>query len=110
LTVVDAPVAPTTHPGFLPGSGDLPNVPAIGGLFYRVFWFPSLQAGQVANFGALSPALKFPFLAPKRCGAKSFAPKLSLLLSDRALKRRMKLGLRQTEPLELARPFGWSIT
>jgi hypothetical protein len=73
------PVAPTTHSGFLPSSGDLPNVPAIGGLFCHAFRSPRLQADKVAEFGALSPALKFPFLTPKRCRAKRFAPKLSLL-------------------------------
>jgi hypothetical protein len=72
------PVAPTTHSGFLPSFRDLPNMPAIGGLFYAPFLSPGLQAGQVADFGALSPPLKFPFLVPKSCGAKSFAPKLSL--------------------------------
>jgi hypothetical protein len=64
----------------------LPNVPAIGGLFGRVFRSPSLQACRAADFGALSPALKFPFLAPKRCGATSFASKLSLLRADRMVE------------------------
>jgi len=85
-------------------------VPANGGLFRHAFRSPRLQAGQAADFEALSPPLKFPFLAPKRCGANRFAPKLSLLRSDRVLERRMRSGLRQTEPLELKRPFGWSIT
>jgi hypothetical protein len=86
------------------------NMPAIGGLFLCGLPVSESPGRQVADFGALSPARKFPFLAPKRCGAKSFAPKLSLLPSARALKRRMKLGLRQTDPLALARPFGWRIT
>jgi hypothetical protein len=52
--------------------------PPLAGFSYAPFLSPSLQAGQVADFGALSPPRKFPFLTPKKCGVERFASELSL--------------------------------
>ena len=62
----------------------------------------------MAHSEGQSPPLEFPFLEPKRCEAKVFAPKLSLPEVEQAEEPGSGLG--QTEPLKLERPFGRRVT
>ena len=62
----------------------------------------------MAHSEGQSPPLEFPFLEPKRCEAKVFAPKLSLPEVEQAVEPGSGLG--QPEPLKLERPFGRRVT
>src|SRR5262249_4526565 len=67
------PSSPTTHSRFLPTSGDAPKLPTNVGLFKCVLRISRSPEGHTADFGHQSLRRKIPFLAPKRCGAESFA-------------------------------------
>src|SRR5262249_32628536 len=69
------PPGPTTHSRFLPTCGDAPKMPTNGGLFQCVFRVSQSPGGHTADFGPPSLREKIPFLAPKRCGGESFAPR-----------------------------------
>jgi hypothetical protein len=63
------PVAPTTHTGHLPICGDLPNLPAVGGLSWHRSRFFGLRRYSVPFFGVRSLPQKILFLAAELLGA-----------------------------------------
>ena len=62
------PVAPTTHTGHLPICGDLPDLPAVGGLSWHRSRFFSLRRYSVPFFGVRSLPQKIPFRAAELVG------------------------------------------